>query len=154
MAVAAEHSGTLLGRGVLWLQPPGCWPGGGHVLPAGGSNIPPGENGLGTHFPRPCVGSNSCAPSWREGVGGVSGSSCGECLPRRRMSQVGLGLCSASLPAALVSCGLGRGWEHRGMGEGVSNLPAAARGSALPAFLESICPDHFLVCAHTEAEQV
>lgn len=40
------------------------------------------------------------------------------------------------------------------MGEGVSNLPAVVRAWALPASLESICPDHFLVCVHTEAEQV
>lgn len=88
-------------------------------LPGGGSNVPPGKTGLGTHFLRPCMGCDSSAPSWREGVGGVSGSSCGECLPCRWMSQMRLGLCSASLPAALVSCGLGRGWGAQGMGEGV-----------------------------------
>lgn len=37
------------------------WPGRGHVLPAGGSNVPPGETGLGTHFPRPHMGWDCCA---------------------------------------------------------------------------------------------
>lgn len=31
-----------------------------------------GGTGLGTHFPRPCMGSDSCAPSWREGGGVVA----------------------------------------------------------------------------------
>lgn len=66
----------------------------------------------------------------------MSGSSYGECLPLRWVSQVTLGLCSASL---VLWCPVGWGevGEHRGLSEGVSNVPAAARAWVLPAFLES-----------------
>lgn len=50
--MAAEYSGTLLGGRVPGLQPSGCWSGSGHVLPGGGSNIPPGGDWAGDPFPQ------------------------------------------------------------------------------------------------------
>lgn len=67
--------------------------------------------------------------------------------------EAGPVLCLPSCCSGVLWAGERLG-STRGMGEGVSNLPAAVRAWALPAFLESICLDHCLVCVHSEAEQV